>query len=281
MSLIAKNINSVNIQDLQKAVSDQTYKLSILSSENQNENVPEFAQITEQNVSITYDETSHRYKFQILTIFPYPENKIYVYQVWKKNNDLMNGSRDFYYQSLRDWIGSFQVIKSEYNYLPTTLIEINENYYQAVLVDANVNEGSVLYFETKNIINLSNKVIDEIPKNGTFNNVSFNIVSMINDFNLSPPKKFWGRWGGGFFGLIYVWNNIVYSSDFNGHNICDYFYPIGNDGDYITHMIIKNKNKDKPKDDYYFRFLNNGNEAYECDINGNIIQSNRLYRQES
>lgn len=199
MSLVTNNIIAPNIVSLDsnlKNQSSQIQKLNLYSYQNERS----FDQVTKQNVNISYNEITKRYRFEIQK----PENDIHIYQIWKKNNQL-NNDRKYYYEKLRDWINKFKISLIKDNFTPTTLIEINEekdHNYPTILVDAGIESRNgldycVLYFENKTIRSLQGIVLDEIPKSGTFNNVRFDIDASQYDFNHkgSIPSKFYGKYG--------------------------------------------------------------------------------------
>lgn len=174
MSIIANNIFSPNILSLENTVMQQSSQIENLINIYSSENKRKFDQVTKQKVDISYDEIKKRYRFEIQK----PENSIYVYQVWKKNNEKMNSDRIYYYEKLRNWIESFKISLEKYNFTPTTLIEIDNIFYPTVLVDAGIEirndqDYCVFYFENKSI----KTIIDDMPKSGLRDNVRFDIDS--------------------------------------------------------------------------------------------------------
>lgn len=197
MSIIANNIISRNISSLEYIIKQQSLQIQQLSNLYSFQNEREFDQVTKQNVVIFYDEVNKRYRFEIQK----PENDIYIYQIWKKNNIQLNNSRHYYYEKLGNWINKFKISNLRYNFTPTTLIEIDieekdnsgniitkEHFYPTVLIDAsreikNGIEYCVLYFENKTISPLQGIVLDEMPKSGIFNGVRFDIDSLTTDLD--------------------------------------------------------------------------------------------------
>jgi hypothetical protein len=160
---------SININNI---VFEQSIQINELV--NKNFFKREYDQVTKQNVIISYDEIKKRYRFEIQK----PENDVYLYQIWKKKNEVLNTNRKYYYEKLRDWVIKFKEHNVKYNFKPTTLIEIND-YFPTVLVDASIDtrdgiDYCVLYFENKTIKPLQG-IINEIPKSGLFSNVRFDI----------------------------------------------------------------------------------------------------------
>lgn len=188
MSVFSNNVISPNISSLERIVGQQSSQIEQLINIYSSNNKREFDQVTKQKVNISYDETKKRYRFEIQK----PENDIFLYQVWKKNNEQMNSDRVYYYEKLRNWIESFKIYLQKDNYTPTTLIEINNIHYPTVLVDAGIEirndvDYCVFYFENKSIIT---NVITDMPKSGLFDNVRFDIDDYasanytINDYSL-------------------------------------------------------------------------------------------------
>lgn len=166
MSIFSTNIKSYNISQLENNVSISSAKIQELIETFSDQNNISFDQTTKQNISISF--YNQRYRFEIQK----PENKVFMYQVWKKNNEKLNLDRKYKYISLTDWISLFN---SKSNFKPTTLIEINSIFYPSVLTGAAIeNNSCVFYFETTEIENIQNI----LPKNGTYNNVRFDIDSI-------------------------------------------------------------------------------------------------------
>ena len=173
MSLTVGNIISPNLVALQNSVTNQSSQIQNLIDLYSDNNVS-FDQVTKQNVVVSYDLTTQLYRFEIQT----PENNVFMYQVWKKNNDEMNSHRTYMNKSLRNWISIF---KEQLNFTPTTLIEMKDsqqvsNFYPAVMVSASI-EGNncVFYFDTKPISHSAGITIQELPKSGSYTNVRFDI----------------------------------------------------------------------------------------------------------
>jgi hypothetical protein len=163
MSLTVGNIISPNLVALQSTVLNQSTQIQNLINL-YSDNVVSFDQVTKQNVVISFNEASQRYRFQMST-----ENNVFMYQVWKKNNDEMNSHRTYMNKSLRQWISLYN--NSMSNYTPTTLIEINNVFYPTVMTGALI-EGNdcVFYFDSRPIISSQN-----LPQSGSYNNVRFDI----------------------------------------------------------------------------------------------------------
>ena len=92
MSLTVTNIISPNLVALQNTVSSQSVQLQQLIDlySHQNEK-SSFDQVTKQNIVISFDSLTSLYRFEIQK----PENSVYMYQVWKKDNNTMNSSRKY------------------------------------------------------------------------------------------------------------------------------------------------------------------------------------------
>jgi len=175
MSLTVGNIISPNLIALQSNVTNQSSQIQNLIDLYSDLNVISFDQVTKQNVVVSYDLTTQLYRFEIQT----PENDVFMYQVWKKNNDEMNSHRTYMNKSLREWISLYN--NSMSNYTPTTLIEMKDsqqvsNFYPAVMVSASI-EGNncVFYFDTKPISHPAGITIQELSKSGSYTNVRFDI----------------------------------------------------------------------------------------------------------
>lgn len=137
-----------------------------------------YDQVTTQNVSITFDKISNIYRFVIKK----PENVIYLYQVWDEENKEFNNNIYSFSEKLRYWIDSFIVLKQNKGFNPTTVIEINDNVYISILVNAsfesiNNEDYCVLYFDGKNVSDNIGSISKNIPE-GEFLNVRFDIDSM-------------------------------------------------------------------------------------------------------
>ena len=98
MSIVANNISSKNIDLLENISNLQSYQIKKLKDIFSEKNNREYDQTTKQNVSISF--VGGKYRFEIKK----PENDMYMYQVWKKNNTDLNSDRNYKYISLRDWI---------------------------------------------------------------------------------------------------------------------------------------------------------------------------------
>jgi hypothetical protein len=140
-----------------------------------------YDQVTKQDVSISFDSNTNRYRFQIKK----PENDIYVYQVWEEENVYLNSIRNSYKQPLRYWIDTFITSKQK-GFFPTTLIEINNIFYISILVDASIetvenDQYCILYFNNQNILKNNESISQNIPE-GDFTDVRLDIDA--NDFSI-------------------------------------------------------------------------------------------------
>ena len=167
MSIVANNISSKNIDLLENISNLQSYQIKKLKDIFSEKNNREYDQTTKQNVSISF--VGGKYRFEIKK----PENDMYMYQVWKKNNNDLNSDRKYKYISLRAWITGFNITK---NFTPTTLIELDNNFYPTVMVDAKIEaDNCVFYFDSSLIVTQSDI---SLPQNGSYNNVRFDIDSI-------------------------------------------------------------------------------------------------------
>jgi hypothetical protein len=189
MSLITNKVVAPNISALETIIAQQSSQIQQLTNLYSSQNEREFDQVTKQDAIISYDETTKKYRFEIQK----PENDIYVYQIWKKNNTQLNNDRKYYYEKLGSWIDMFKISNRNLGFTPTTLIEIDkeekdnsgntiikEHFYPSVLVDAdreirNGVEYCVMYYENKTISPLQGIVLEEMPKSGFFSGVRFDI----------------------------------------------------------------------------------------------------------
>ena len=143
MSLSASNIISPNLIALENTVSNQSSQIQKLIDVFQDKNNREYDYVTKQDVSVSF--IGDRYCFLVQK----PENDVFMYQTWKKNNSEMNKKRKFLSKTLKYWINWFN---TKTNYTPTTLIEINNNFYPSVLVEAKIeNDNCFLYFDSSQI----------------------------------------------------------------------------------------------------------------------------------
>ena len=178
MSIIVGNIISKNLISLQNTVISQSSQIQQLIDLYSDRNKKSFDQVTKQNIIISYNPLTSLYRFEIEKA----ENNVFMYQVWKKDNDAMNSSRKYLNISLKDWINN--IYSQQINFTPTTLIEINNIFYPSVMVDAKVEqrlvgginiEYCVFYFDTRQIIHPSNISIQNLPQSGSYTNVRFDI----------------------------------------------------------------------------------------------------------
>ena len=181
MSITVNNITSKNIVALENIASNQSVQIKQLTDLFLEKNKRKYDQTTKQDVIISFSQEKYRFEIQK------PENDVYIYQVWKKNNDSMNSQRKYKYLRLKNWITT--VFKNETNFTPTTLIEINNNFYTAVLVDAKIEQKlvnnvmtdyCVFIFDTRPIISPSNRSLLSLPNSGSYKNVRFDIDSLTN-----------------------------------------------------------------------------------------------------
>lgn len=176
MSVISSNIFSKNITKLENIVSSQSSQIQNLIDNYSGQNKISFDQTTEQNVIISFNPTIKIYRFEIQKNQENKENDIFMYQVWKKNNNKLNSNRKYQYIELRSWITEYKTLKNKYNYTPTTLIELNELFYPTVMVDANIeNDLCVFYFDSRTITPRTGIIENIIPQSGSYNNVRFDI----------------------------------------------------------------------------------------------------------
>ena len=176
MSITVNNITSKNIVALENIASNQSVQIKQLTDLFLEKNKRKYDQTTKQDVIISFSREKYRFEIQK------PENDVYIYQVWKKNNDSMNSQRKYKYLRLKNWITT--VFKNEPNFTPTTLIEINNNFYPAVLVDAKIEQKlvnnvmtdyCVFYFKTNTITYQSDILKKTLPQSGYYTNVRFDI----------------------------------------------------------------------------------------------------------
>jgi hypothetical protein len=164
MSLSASNIISSNLIALENTVSNQSSQIQKLIDVFQDKNDREYDYVTKQDVSVSF--IGGRYCFLVQK----PENDVFMYQTWKKNNSEMNKKRKFLSKSLKYWINWFN---TKTNYTPTTLIEINNNFYPSVLVEAKIeNDNCFFYFDSSQI--KENQIQIAL---GTYESVRFDIDS--------------------------------------------------------------------------------------------------------
>ena len=116
MSIIVGNIISKNLISLQNTVISQSSQIQQLIDLYSDRNKKSFDQVTKQNIIISYNPLTSLYRFEIEKA----ENNVFIYQVWKKDNDAMNSSRKYLNISLKDWINNiklkiiFNVIKFDF-----------------------------------------------------------------------------------------------------------------------------------------------------------------------
>lgn len=187
MSFTANNVISPNIITLENTVSKQSNQIQqLIDLYSNNSNVKSYDQTTKQNVTVSFDQSTKRYRFEIQKnpqLVPQlshsnQENDVFMYQVWEKNNDNLNSNRDYMYVSLRDWISEF---KGKLNYTPTTLIEINNVFYPTVMVSSDIEQDNcVFYFDSSKITPPQGIVLQTLPQTGSYNNVRFDIDSLDN-----------------------------------------------------------------------------------------------------
>ena len=181
MSIIANNVISPNIITLENTVSKQSNQIQQLIDlySNYSNNIKSYDQTTKQNVTVSFDQSSKRYRFEIQKNPQFnQENDVFMYQVWEKNNDNLNSNRDYMYVSLRDWISEF---KGKLTYTPTTLIEINNVFYPTVMVSADIEQDNcVFYFDSSTITAPQGTILQTLPQAGSYNNVRFDIDSLDN-----------------------------------------------------------------------------------------------------
>lgn len=176
MSIVSSNIISKNITELENLVSSQSYQIKNLIDNYSGQNKRSFDQTTKQNVIISFNTTTKIYRFEIQKNQENKENDVFMYQVWKKNNNELNSNRKYQYIGLRSWITEYRILKNKENYTPTTLIELNGLFYPTVLVDANIeNDLCVFYFDSRTISPGSGFVENILPQSGSYNNARFDI----------------------------------------------------------------------------------------------------------
>ena len=207
MSLTVGNIISPNLVALQSTVLNQSTQIQNLIDLYSDLNKVSFDQVTKQNVVVSYDLTTQLYRFEIQT----PENNVFMYQVWKKDNNIMNSSRKYFNIPLKDWIKN--IYGQQINFTPTTLIEINNVFYPTVMVDAKVEqrlvegintEYCVFYFDTRQISHSTGITIQNLPQSGSYTNVRFDIDDSMGGIEYS--------------GFDYPNNNLSGQSFFIGDN---------------------------------------------------------------
>jgi hypothetical protein len=178
MSLIVSNIISPNLVALQNTVSLQSVQLKQLIDLYSHQNKKSFDQVTKQNIVISFDSLTSLYRFEIQK----PENTVYMYQVWKKDNNTLNSSREYFNIPLKDWIKN--IYRKKINFTPTTLIEINNIFYPSVMVDSKFEqrlvdgintEYCVFYFDTRQISDPKGITIENLPQSGSYTNARFDI----------------------------------------------------------------------------------------------------------
>ena len=183
MSIVTNNIKSANIallENISISQSNQIKKIKDIFSE---KNKRSYDQTTKQDISISFVEG--KYRFQIKkNEETNKENEVYMYQVWKKNNDELNSSRNYKYFSLRQWIMAFNNTKTE-NFTPTTMIELNNDFYPTVMVDAKIEEDNcVFYFDSSSITGS----YVQLPQSGTYYNVRFDIDDIISIYSFNSNR---------------------------------------------------------------------------------------------
>ena len=170
---------------IENIVSSQSIQIQNLIDLNSDKNIRSYDQTTKQNATISFNELTQIYRFEIQKN---QENDMFMYQVWKKNNLELNSNRIYMYKKLRYWIS--YIFKKQSNFTPTTLIEINGLFYPTVMIDATIEDDScVFYFKTSSITNPQGIVLNTLPKNGTYNNIRFDI-----DDSPNPPSYLIGTW---------------------------------------------------------------------------------------
>jgi len=175
MSIVANNISSKNIDLLENISNLQSYQIKKLKDIFSEQNERGYDQTTKQDVSISF--VGGKYRFEIKK----PENDMYMYQVWKKNNIDLNSDRRYKYVSLRKWINMFNIAKKSENFTPTTLIELDNNFYPTVMADAKIEgDNCVFYFDSSLIVNTSDISLRQLPQNGSYNNIRFDIDDITN-----------------------------------------------------------------------------------------------------
>ena len=98
MSIFANNISSKNIVELENTVSSQSNKIQQLIDFYSDQTKRSYDQTTKQNVIVSFNSLTQRYRFEIQKNEENKENDIFMYQIWKKNNDELNSDR--MYQTL-------------------------------------------------------------------------------------------------------------------------------------------------------------------------------------
>ena len=202
MSIFANNISSKNIVELENTVSSQYNKIQQLIDFYSDQTKRSYDQTTKQNVIVSFNSLTQRYRFEIQKNEENKENDIFMYQIWKKNNDELNSDRRYKDISLRSWISQFKISKNVSNFTPTTLIEINNTFYPTVMVDAGIeNNLCVFYFEVKSIIHPQG-LINYLPQIGSYNNVRFDIDDIYDIYYNITNVLIGGYW--------YFFNYIEY-----------------------------------------------------------------------
>jgi hypothetical protein len=176
MSIIANNVKSENIIALENIASTHSNQIGQLTDLFVNRNKRSYDQTTRQDVIISFINGSYRLEIQK------PENDVYMYQVWAKNNTDLNSERIYMNEKLIYWITN--IFKNQKNYTPTTMIEIENNFYPAVMVDAKIEhklvnnvmtDYCVFYFKTNTITYQSDILKKTLPQSGYYTNVRFDI----------------------------------------------------------------------------------------------------------
>ena len=176
MSIIANNVKSENIIALENIASTQSNQIGQLTDLFVNRNKRSYDQTTRQDVIISFINGSYRLEIQK------PENDVYMYQVWAKNNTDLNSERIYMNEKLIYWITN--IFKNQKNYTPTTMIEIENNFYPAVMVNAKIEhklvnnvmtDYCVFYFKTNTITYQSDILKKTLPQSGYYTNVRFDI----------------------------------------------------------------------------------------------------------
>ena len=159
-----------------------------------NKPVRKFNQVVKGNVNIKKFDENNKNKY-IITF-----NKIsnfLRYQIWSDSNMEFkyNEKRLTFYEDAKKWVTNFKNVNKKLKekkkplFLPTTIMEIENNNYIFVINDANVNsKGDVVFQVSTKEIDLVKDTSQELLKLplGNHNNVRFDIDSMMytsNDYN--------------------------------------------------------------------------------------------------
>jgi hypothetical protein len=138
-----------------------------------------FDQIVKGNISIKR-LSEHRYRITFSKI-----GKFLVYQVWDKDNVILNNKRDVDYVSAKKWVNAFKKYNEELEdndkllFTPTTVMETeDDDVYAFVIHKAYFNSHDQVVFtvSTKEISlqNNTSKKMVRLPS-GKCNNVRFDI----------------------------------------------------------------------------------------------------------